>query len=170
MDRWFTDCWSGRAVLLTLLLIACVYGQTEPVDDLAADPDEAAGVRFVALDVMMDSGEDELAAYQFELNADSKQVRIVGVEGGDHTAFREPPFYDPAALSQNRIIVAAFSTARTLPNGKHRVARIHLQIEADIDPDYTTKLITAASRDGQNISPEITVASARERATQGEAR
>jgi len=166
MDKWFIDRWSGRAILLTVLLIACVHGQTEPEPDNVVNSESR--VRFVALDVLVDSGEDDLAAYQFELEADSERVRIVGIEGGDHTAFSEPPFYDPAALSKNRIIVAAFSTAKELPNNKQRIARLHLQIESgpeSSEPKYTIKLITAASRDGQNISPEVTVVSA-----QGESR
>ena len=161
MDKWFTECWTGRGLLLTVLLIACLHGQSKTSNGNESD------VRFVALDIVIDSGEDELAAYQFELKANSKQVQIVGLEGGEHAAFREPPFYDPAGLSQNRIIVAAFSTAKALPNGKLRIARINLQIDENVEPEYAIKLITAASSDGKNISPKITAVAAKTRAAKG---
>ncbi|GMU20261.1 MAG: hypothetical protein AMXMBFR13_03590 [Phycisphaerae bacterium] len=84
----------------------------------------------------------------------SPGVKIVGVEGGEHTAFREPPYYDPAALSRNRIIIAAFNTGRDLPRGKTRVARLHLAITGP-EPEYTAKLDIAASAEGAAIPATI---------------
>jgi hypothetical protein len=164
-------------------------------------------VRFEAIDIYIDSADQPLAAYQFELLAnqsperkrgvagetpahqsperqrrvegetpahqsperqrrvegdnaasqpDAPDVKIVGVEGGDHTAFREPPYYDPAALSHNRIIIAAFNTGRDLPKGKTRVARLHLQISGP-EPQFKTKLDVAASAEGKDIPATSTV-------------
>jgi hypothetical protein len=114
------------------------------------------GVRFAPLYIYIDSGSKSLAAYQFELKATAGQVKIVGVEGGSPEAFKEAPYYDPAALQDNRIIIAAFSTAGSLPKGRTRVATIHLQIIGEIEPQYELKLIVAADADAKEIPAEIT--------------
>jgi hypothetical protein len=98
------------------------------------------GVRFAPLYIYIDSGSKSLAAYQFELKATAGQVKIVGVEGGSPEAFKEAPYYDPAALQDNRIIIAAFSTAGNLPKGRTRVATIHLQIIGQVEPQSELKL------------------------------
>ena len=59
-------------------------------------------VRFAPVDVYLDSGSRPLAAYQFELKVTQGKVKIVGVEGGEHEAFREAPYYDPAALKKKK--------------------------------------------------------------------
>lgn len=113
------------------------------------------GVRFAPLYIYIDSGSKSLAAYQFELKATAGQIKIVGVEGGQHEAFKEAPYYDPAALQNNRIIIAAFSTAGNLPKGRTRVATIHLQIIGQVEPQYELKLIVAADSDAKEIPAEI---------------
>jgi len=113
------------------------------------------GVRFAPLHVYIDSGNQNLAAYQFELKATAGQIKIVGVEGGRHEAFKEAPYYDPAALAKDRIIIAAFSTGTDLPKGRTRIATIHLQIIGDAEPEYELKLIVSADADGKEIPAEI---------------
>ncbi|HUT28442.1 MAG TPA: hypothetical protein VMX13_01520 [Sedimentisphaerales bacterium] len=115
-------------------------------------------VRFAPLDIYVDSGSRALAAYQFELKAHSGDVEIVGVEGGPHPAFRQPPYYDPAALANDRIIIAAFNTGSDLPTGHTRVATVHLRIVGDAEPEYEIKLILAADAQGDKIPAEITYA------------
>ena len=61
------------------------------------------GVRFAPVHIYLDSGDRSLAAYQFELKATAGQIEIVGVEAGEHKAFSEPPYYDPAALAKDRM-------------------------------------------------------------------
>jgi hypothetical protein len=114
------------------------------------------GVRFAPLHIYIDSGNSSLAAYQFELKATTGQIRIVGVEGGRHDAFKEAPYYDPAALANDRIIIAAFSTGSNLPKGRTRIATIHLQIIGDAEPEYELKLTVAGDADGKEIPAEIT--------------
>ena len=119
-------------------------------------PTSQARVRFAPLHIYLDSGERPLAAFQFELKATAGQVKIVGVEGGSHEAFsKTPPYYDPAALTKDRIIIAAFSTQRDLPKGRTRVATIHLQILGDAQPQYELKLMVAADANGKDIPAEI---------------
>ena len=117
----------------------------------------AEQVRFAPLHVHLDTGAKSLAVYQFELKAPSGRVKIVGVEGGAHTAFREPPYYDPAALMNHRIIIGAFNTGRDLPHGKTRVATLHLQITGEFEPDYEVNLTVTADRDGATIPATVTL-------------
>jgi hypothetical protein len=116
----------------------------------------AAQGRFTAVDVYIDSGRRALAAYQFELKATGGDVKIVGVEGGEHAAFQEPPYYDPAALMQQWIIIAAFNTGNDLPAGRTRVARIHLRVAGPVEPEYSVELEAAGSRDGHRIDATAT--------------
>jgi hypothetical protein len=59
-------------------------------------------------------------------------VGIEGGEGGEHAAYAKPAYYDPAALAPEgggRVILAAYSTAKDLPTGRTRVARLHVMVE-----------------------------------------
>lgn len=114
-------------------------------------------VRFAPVDIYLDSGSTPLAAYQFELKATKGSVKIVGVEGSDHTAFREAPYYDPAALTQDRIVIAAFNTGDDLPTGRTRIARIHLEITGETEPQYEVKPIVTADAEGHEISAKLTL-------------
>jgi hypothetical protein len=112
--------------------------------------------RFRAVDIYLDSKATPLAAYQLEFFSTNRAAKIVGIEGGAHAAFREPPFYDPKAIQQERVIIAAFSTASAdnLPAGKTLVATIHLQIIGAEDPRFEVKLQTAGDAAGHKISVE----------------
>ncbi len=114
-------------------------------------------VRFAPVHVYLDSGDKPLAAYQFELRARTGRIKIVGVEGGEHPAFKEAPYYDPAALMNDRIIIAAFNTGSDLPHGRTRIATIHLQILGDAEPQYKLKLIVAADKEGERIPAELSL-------------
>lgn len=116
-----------------------------------------ASVRFRWVDVMMDSGNAQLAAYQVELVAEKGDVLIVSIEGGEHAAFKEPAYYDPAAMAKNRVILAAFSTGKDLPVGRTRVARVHVRVAGDLAPEYAIKVIVAAGADGEEIKASASV-------------
>ncbi len=135
-------------LLLALALTVCAWSQ---------QPDAATAVRFEAVDIYVDSGDRPLAAYQFEFAAETGAITIVGIEGGDHAAFKEPPYYDPVALMNHRVIIAAFSTGPDLPKGRSRVARIHVRVSGDIEPEYIVKLEVAASADGERIPAKALV-------------
>lgn len=129
--------------LLCLLLIGVALSwmpQTHARLVQAAD-----AVRFEIVDVFASSAQP-LAAYQFELRAESGDARIVGVEGGEHAAFQTAPYYDPAALRTGRIIIGAFSTANDLPpaNARTRVARVHLEVHGG-RPIYTAVRLAGAT-------------------------
>jgi hypothetical protein len=131
---------------------------TLPVDATRPAIADAAGpVRFAAVQVYIDAGQTPLAAYQFEVTTRTGNVALVGIEGGDHPAFKSAPYYDTRALLQNKVIVAAFSTAADLPRGRTRVATLMVQITGDAEPAYDAKLVTAASADGKPIAATVTL-------------
>jgi hypothetical protein len=121
--------------------------------------------RFRAVDIYVDAGSTPLAAYQLEFAATNGVARIVGIEGGEHPAFRQPPFYDPKAIQHERVIIAAFSTASAadLPTGKTRVATVHYQTTNTQPPRFDLKLQTAGDAHGNKLPVQ---ASFEERKTQ----
>lgn len=164
-------------ILLDLFLVAAAWAQ-----DTAQTPEQPAApprvtvlksssseelnsdaVHFEAIDVFVDSGTTPLAAYQCELKSRSEGVEIVGIEGGEHAAFSNPPYYDPRAMNHNRVILAAYHIGDDLPSGRSRVARIHVQLQGSGDREYETLLTASASSDGDRIPAEITIARAETR-------
>jgi hypothetical protein len=118
-------------------------------------PGEA--VRFATFNLWLDAGTKPLAAYQVEVQSAGGSALLVGLEGGDPAAFRQPPYYDTRALLQERLIVAAFSTADDLPSGRFIAARLHLQITGDKDPTFEIKVRAAAGADGSATVVRATV-------------
>ena len=137
----------SKLLLTVLLLIASVFAPQEP---------QPTGPTFAAFDVFVDSGAQALAAWQFEWLVPGGGARIVGVEGGEHAAFAQAPYYDPAALQGGRILVAAFSTAAELPHGRTRVARLHLMIDQGRTAEFAVRLQACAGSDGADLSADIT--------------
>ena len=117
----------------------------------------AAPTRFAYVDVYVDSADRPLAAYQLELKADAGDVKIVGIEGGEHAAFKPAPYYDKAAMSGDRVILAAFNTGNDLPKGKTRVARVMVQVTGDAKPEYRFTLTTAATTGGEKIPAVVSI-------------
>ncbi len=152
--------WATRATLVFVaalassvaFLVVVARAQEVPATRPAGEPASKPAIRFTYVDVLIDTKDQPLAAYQFELAAEKGDVKIVGIEGGEHAAFKAPPYYDPAAMSRDHVIIAAFNTGKDLPKGKTRVARVHVQITGEIKPEYVLKLEVAASSEGQPIS------------------
>jgi hypothetical protein len=163
----------GSALLLALATVATAAGvghrpsrpvqpqsvQPGPVQPESVQPknlvEPRAEVRFKMLDIIIDAGDANLAAYQFEL-ATPDGTTLVGVENGEHQAFATAPHYDPAALNARRIIVAAYSTDARLPTGETRVCTLRVQqIGPDVPP--TIALVLAADKDGNAIDASIAI-------------
>ena len=126
---------------------------------VSAGPQAAeTAVRFETVDVFVDTTNKTLAAYQLEFFAAAGDTKIAGIEGGAHPAFATPPYYDPKAMQQDHVILAAFSTdnAETLPVGRTRVATIHLQTIGTNPPDFQIRLQAAADASGETITAEAT--------------
>ena len=81
------------------------------------------------------------------------------MEGGEHPAFNDAPFYDLKAIQHERVIIAAFNTTSgdKLPKGKTRVTTIHLQTTGERNPSYAVKLRTAATLEERKIVVETTL-------------
>jgi len=139
-------------ILTSVCVMVPVLAQQSENGDVVAEP----GVRFAPVHIYLDSGNRSLASFQFELKATTGQIEIVGVEGGKHEAFSEAPYYDPAALAQDRIIIASFNTGQDLPTGRTRIATIHLQITGEVEPQYELNLTVAGDADGNEIPAKIT--------------
>jgi hypothetical protein len=123
-----------------------------PVADL---PNPA--VRFVTYDLFVDPGARPLAAYQVDVRCTTNDALLTGLEGGDAVPFRDAPYYDPRALVNERIVVAAYSTAGEIAPGKARVARLHLRVEGKTDPKFEVTVTAAAGPDGVAIDATAAV-------------
>ena len=167
-----SSAWSALVVFnVCMVALVCAQDERPAAQQTGATPTvvqiegpnnvNAEDVRFEALDVIVDSGHQSLAAYQFELSSVTPGVEIVGIEGGEHAAFSEPPYYDPRAMQNNRVIIAAFHTGENLPAGSSRVARIHIQLKGPGVKEYETKLSVSATLDGERIPAEVSIAKAR---------
>jgi hypothetical protein len=133
-----------RSLLILVALMGCVISASPALTQPASS--------FGYVDVFLDPQGKPLAAWQIQVIANDDCAALVGVEGGE-TAFKDPPHYDPAALDGNRIIIAAYSTAQSLPNAKTRVARLHLQFRRPTR-SYDIRLVTAATSDGTKLDAD----------------
>lgn len=125
-----------------------------PAANTAPSPTTAPG-GFAAYDVFVDAGTHHLGAFQFAWRVPQGQASIVGVEGGDGV-FQPAPYYDPAALQQHRIVVAGFTLADELPNGRTRVARLHLHLTGDGELQPTAELWACADGAGAELPANLT--------------
>ena len=142
----------GRAGIVSLifcLLAALVQQRQTPVS--AVEPPSS---RFGTVDLFVDSAQMPLGAWEMEFKATTGQVEIVGIERGDNADFHDPPYYDPAALKSNRVIVGAFNITNNLPAGKTRVARLHLHISGNEKPLYAASLVVAGDKQGKPIAAQ----------------
>jgi len=160
------------AVTISLLMLlafavamqATVAERQQPRADDAQDA--GGGTRFTTIEVHIDPAGEPLGAYQFVFDAGpggasgATGARIVGLEGGGHPAFDEPPYYDRQAIQKqtDRIIVAAFNTSapRQLPSEKNHIATLHLAMPGDAETDFNVKLQTAANHKGESIEATLT--------------
>ena len=155
--RW---CW-----LVVAVLLMGVQGSEFRVQGADAGEEKTVPVpvsdrvRFGVVDVFVDSGAEALAVWQVEMKAVAGDVKIVGIESGGHAAYKDPPFYDPAAMMGGRVILGAYSLDdEALPAGKTRVARVHVRVGGDVKPEYEVKLVVAAAKAGKPIAAKVMVA------------
>jgi len=142
--------------MMRLLVILVVIGSLAWAEAPATKTTQSLAGGFGWVDVYLDSHGKSLAAYQLELMIADQAATVVGIEGGETMAFKEPPYYDPAAMSQSRVILAAYSIGTDLPTARVRVARVHLQFRSP-DRKYTANIITAGTADGAKIDAEASV-------------
>ena len=145
---------SLRASLAALLVALCAVAACE----VGAQQNASS---FAVVDVYIDSAEP-LAAWQFELSDGGGAMQVVGIEGGENATFREPPFYDRAAVERgaaDRIIVASFSLSEPagLVRGRARVASVHVRQLGGGEPEYELRLVAAGAADGRAIDARISL-------------
>jgi hypothetical protein len=148
------------SVLALVASIALQVGAPTAAQTANPDPLPVAGApAFTAVELWIDSGDQSLAAYQLEFKprGAAGTVKIVGIEGGDHALFAEPPYYDPRAMQGERVVIADLATApaHALPKGRFRIATIHVQVEGNVAPEYDVVLSAAADADGTPIHADI---------------
>lgn len=122
-----------------------------------ADDATESRVRFVHVTIYIDAGERALAAWQVEFLVRAGDVEVVGVEGGEHPAYAEPAYYDPSALREDRLILAAFDTGTNLPTERTRVATLHLMVRGAATPELDVRLVVAADPDGRSFDATVTM-------------
>jgi hypothetical protein len=143
-----------RLILLSLLMALLLPSPRTRGQGEGPASQPSGAPRFDYLDIFIDPHGAPVAAYQFELTVDPAAATIVGVEGGEHAAFKSAPYYDVEALTKNRIIIAAFNTGPDLPNTRTRIARLHLRVTSP-NPDYHLHLDTAAGADGRETKDAV---------------
>jgi len=120
---------------------------------------------FTTVDLFVVS-DTPVAAWQVELTERSGAMQIVGIERGDDSTFRDPPYYDRVAMTRSdRIVLASFSLsdAAQLQRGKVRVARVHVRMTGTPEPDYEARLVAAGTADGRPIDAQLSLETQMER-------
>ena len=140
-------------------LVSVAVSPRPQADSPKADSVTRTGARFATVDIFVDSREAALGAWQVEFSDRSGAARLAGVEGGEHAAYKQPPYYDPEALQRERVILAGFNTAAAgqLPRGRTRVATLHLHITGSTPVDFAVKVTAAADSEGRRIAVDATV-------------
>ncbi len=157
-----------RSGVMSLVFLAALGGGSVRAQSEISTATNTPAIRFEAVHLFVEAQAQPLAAYQLEFAVTNGTAKIVGIEGGEHPAFAEPPFYDPQAMQHERVIIAAFSTNAVshLPQGKTRVATIHLQVSGPLNSgpiparDIEVKLDVAADADGNKIKAQVSAESA----------
>lgn len=142
-----------------MLWLLCMIVGAGALFPLAGFTPRAAEPRFLAVDLFVDPKGQPLAAYQLTLTAVG--ATIVGVEGGEHAAYSQAPYYDPAAIQHERVIIAALSTRADLPTAKTRVARVHVMTTGEGEPEFVLTMESAGTTDAEKIDAVASQAIAR---------
>jgi hypothetical protein len=118
-----------------------------------------SAAEFAVFDVYVDAGTEHLAAYQLKISDSHAAVKILSIEGGEHTSFSSAPKFDPKAIQRDVIKLAAFSLdpAEKLPLGRVRVASLHVEIGPGMKPDWKAITEAAGGPDGKKISAAVSV-------------
>ncbi|HUH04575.1 MAG TPA: hypothetical protein VML75_21410 [Kofleriaceae bacterium] len=143
------------AIIGGLLAVLAVGFEAEPARS-AQVPTPA----FRPLTIELSSA-SSIAAYQLEITVTAGEASFVGIEGGE-APFDAPPSYDPEALSDTRIIVAAFDTTAALPPGTHRVATLHVR-ELGPGAAYQVRVLAVANSAAERVTAAATIARNEER-------
>jgi hypothetical protein len=131
---------------------------------LSAQPQAGS---FTTLDLFVAS-DTPIAAWQVELTERRGEMQIVGIERGDDSTFRDPPFYDRVAIERgatDRIVLASFSLsgAEQLPSGRVRIARVHVRTVGAAQLEYEARLVAAGTAEGRPVDAQLSLETQSER-------
>ena len=147
-NRWQFE-WLRTAVCAALIVLPLLGNAMR--SQVHAQPLDSDETRFETYDVRIDPKGRALAAYQIEVYDASGAARIVGIEGGAHPAFAEPPYFDPAAMQHDRVILAAFQVSGAVPEVETRVATLHVEVPRGAKPDFQVLVEVATTGSGEEI-------------------
>ena len=129
------------AAVLSLLMFSMPALAQEPIP-----------VRFETITLCVDAGSELLAAWQIEVVPIEAEIEVIGIEGVSEP-FDAPAYFDRKAGKQGRILVAAFTTNRSLLSGKQSVAILHLR-KTGAGQKYDIHLQVAGNEEGEKIKAE----------------
>ena len=140
----------SRAVVALLCAAGVLSTSAQPQDTY-----------FTTVDLFVVS-DTPVAAWQVELSERRGAMQIVGIERGDDSTFRDPPFYDRVAVERgatDRVVLASFSLndAAQLPRGRVRIARVHVRGIGAAEPDYEARLVAAGTADGRPLDAQLNI-------------
>lgn len=160
----------GLASVMAMATQSTSPSAVAPAARPAAEAKKAASAMgwFAAADVYVDGGEKAVGSYQVELVM-PEGAKLVGIEGGSAKGFADAPYYDKAALQNNRVILGAIAmnvvagekpAARTVelkPDaGRQRVARVHVFFEPEVKNPWgqmRAKMMAAGDATAERMEP-----------------
>jgi hypothetical protein len=147
--------------LAAFILLGSLLALTSGVERAAPTSATLPGdtdVAFVPVHVFIDPHGKPLACYQVRITATAGDATLVGIEGGDSSAFNNAPYYDPRALQGNRIILGAYSLDPNPPAGNTRVATLMFRVAGSTAPSYDAMLEVAGTTDAKPIAATVSLA------------
>ncbi len=160
----------GLASVMAMATQSTSPSAVAPAARPAAEAKKAASAMgwFAAADVYVDGGEKAVGSYQVELLM-PEGAKLVGIEGGSAKGFADAPYYDKAALQNNRVILGAIAmnvvagekpAARTVElkpeAGRQRVARVHVFFEPEVKNPWgqmRAKMMAAGDATAERMEP-----------------
>ena len=120
---------------------------------------QSRAAEFAVFDIFLDTNGEPLAAYQLKISDKNAAVKIISVEGGEHTSFAAAPKFDPKAIQRDMIKLAAISldSSEKLPTARVRIASLHVEIGPGLSPDWAAIVERAGRAGGQKIDASISI-------------
>ena len=126
---------------------------------LACGSLRAGAAEFAVFDIFLDTSGEPLAAYQLKVSDRNAAVKIISVEGGEHTSFAAAPKFDPKAIQRDVIKLAAISldSSEKLPTRRVRIASLHVEVGPGLAPDWSAIVERAGRAGGEKIGASVSI-------------
>ena len=136
-----------------LAIAALVITMALPRPAHAEDKNAAEETTFSTVDVVVDTGDATLGAYQLDLRFDDSRVRLVGVESG--ADLDDIPVYDPRALRGDRVVLAGVRIEEPHPRGRVHVAVLHVEHPVPLTPRLRAADVVVADHEGRRVAATL---------------